>query len=145
MLIYSLPPTLVAVARVVGSNLDSLALERAMLGRTLPSDVDGLGRPAIACLAAANFSPSPEAAPTLFVLRSPRLEGRTVSWGVWIDCAEEGARDLADDLDVILVLTSLAVKEIDLVEELLWITVGPRLAVRPSPDVRVLTLETVLD
>ena len=144
MLIYGLPPTLVAVVRVVGSNFDSLALERAMLGRTLPSEVDGLGRPAIACLAAANFNPSPEAAPTLLVLRSPRLEGGTVTWGVWIGCAE-GARDLADELDVILVLTSLAVKEIDLVEELLWITVGPRLAVRPSPDARVLRLETVLD
>ena len=130
---------------MVDSNLDSLALGRAMLGRTLPSDVDGLGRLAIACLAAANFSPSPEAAPTLFVLRSPRLEGGIVTWGVWIGCAEEGARDLADELDVILVSTFLAVKEIDLVEELLWTTVGPRLVVRPGPDARFLRLETVLD
>ena len=113
-----------------------------MLGRILPSDVDGLGRLAIACFAAANFSPSPEAAPTLFVLRSPRPEEGTVTW---IGCAEEGARDLADELDVILVVTFLAVEMIELVEELLWTTVGPRLAVGPCPDARVLRLETVLD
>ena len=144
-LIYGLPPSLVAEVRVVGSSFDWLALERTMLGRTLPSDVDGLGRLAIACLTAANFSPSPEAAPTLVVLRSPRLGGGTVSWGVWIGCAEERVRELADELDVTLVSTFLAVKEIDLVEELLWTTVGPRLAARPRPDVRVLRPESVLD
>ena len=130
---------------MVGSSFDWLALERAMLGRTLPSDVDGLGRLATACLAAANFSPSPEAAPTLVVLRSPRPGGGTMTWGVWIGCAEERVRELADELDLILVLTFLVAKEIDLVEELLWTTVGPRLAASPGPDARVLKLETVLD
>src|SRR5258706_6555305 len=138
--IYALPPALVVEVRTVGSSFDWLALGRAMLGRTLPSDVDGLGRLTIACLAAANFNPSPEAAPTLLVLRNPRLGGGTVTWGGWIGRAEERVRELADELDVILVLTCLAVKEIDLVEELLRTTVGPRVAVR-----RVLRPETVLD
>ena len=109
---------------MAGSNSDLLALGCAVLGRTLPSDVDGLGRPAIACLAAAaDFSPPPEAAPTLLVLRSPRLGGGTVTWGVWIGFVEEMARELADEVDVTLVLTLLAVKGIEFadpeVEELL--------------------------
>jgi len=73
---------------VAESNFDSRALGRAVLGRavlgrTLPNDVDGLGRLAITCLAAAaDFSASPEAAPTLLVLRSPRLEKGAVTLGV---------------------------------------------------------------
>jgi hypothetical protein len=149
-LIYGFPLPIVVEGRVAGTNFDSLALERTVLGRTLPSDVDGLGRLVIACLAAAaDFSPSPEAAPTLLVLRSPRLEKGTATWGVWIGCAEERVREQADEVDVTLVLTLLAVKGVGLagpvVEEPLWHTVGPRLVVRPGPDARVLRLETVLD
>jgi hypothetical protein len=92
-----------------------LALGRALKGRAapewltgaLPSDVDGLGRPAIACLAAAAaFSLSPEVAPTLLVLRNPRLDGGAVT------CAGEWAREMGNDVDVILVVTFLAVKEV---------------------------------
>lgn len=148
-MIYGFPLTIFVEVRVAGSNFDSLALGCAVLGRALPSDVDGLGRPAIACLAAADFSPPPEAAPTLLVLRSPRLGGGTVIWGVWIGFVEERARELADEVEVTLVLTFLAVKGIDFagpeIEELLWRTVGPRLAVRPGPDARVPRLETLLD
>jgi len=82
-LIYGFPLTIVVEVRVAESNFDSRALGRAVLGRTLPNDVDGLGRLAIACLAAAaDLSPSPEAAPTLLVLRSPRLEKGAVTLGV---------------------------------------------------------------
>lgn len=46
-----------------------------------------------------------------------------MTWGVWIGCTEEGVRDLADEVEIILVVTFLAVKGIDLatskVEDLL--------------------------
>jgi len=147
-LIYGLPPAIVGEVPMAGLNFDSLALGRAVLGRIFPSDVDGLGRLAIACLAAiADFSASPEAAPTLLVLRSPRLEGGTVTWRVMIGCAVEIVRKLADEVDVDLV-GFLAIKGVDLtrpeVEELLWTPERPRLAVRPGPDGRVLRPETVL-
>jgi hypothetical protein len=150
VLVYGLPLAIVVEVLVAGSNFDSLVLGRAVLGRTLPSDVDGLGRPAITCLAAAaDFSPSPEAAPTLLVLRSPRLEGGTVTWVVWIGCAEEGDRELSDETDVTLVITFPTAQGVDLaspeVEELLWTAIEPRLAVRPGPDARVLRPGTVVD
>ncbi len=103
-----------------GSNFDPLALGRTALGRAmgglvlewltgaLPSDVDGLGRLSIACLAAV-FSPPPEAAPTLLVLRSPR-PGGALTWGVWLGCAEERVLELVDDV----LATCLVVKGVDL-------------------------------